>query len=116
VIASTGRRSHPKLARVWIKREVHLAAGGVAEGDLLTAVRAVAPLAGSHFPGRVISVTTGAESLTMTLRSGLELRLGEPIEVGLKLAVAAEVIPRLSDGTTYLDVAVPDRPVAGSSP
>ena len=49
----------------------------------------------------------------MTLRSHLELRLGEPLDVGLKLAIAAEVIPRLADGTTYLDVSVPDRPVAG---
>ena len=76
-------------------------------------MQAVAPLAGSHFPGRVISVTTASQSLTMTLRSHLELRLGEPLDVGLKLAVAAEVIPRLADGTTYLDVSVPDRPVAG---
>jgi cell division protein FtsQ len=113
VISPTGRRSHPKLARIWIRRTVHLDTGGIAEGDLLSAVTSVAPLAGSHFPGRVISVTTGAESLTMTLRSGLELRLGEPFDVGLKLAVAAEVIPRLADGTAYLDVAVPDRPVAG---
>ena len=113
VIASSGRHGHPKLARIWIKRDVHLAAGEFAEGDLLTAVAAVAPLAGSHFPGRVISVTTAADTLTMTLRSGLELRLGEPLDVGLKLAVAATVIPRLSEGTTYLDVAVPDRPVAG---
>lgn len=113
VIAGTGRHSHPKLARIWIKRDVHLETGGITEGDLMTAVQAVAPLAGSHFPGRVISVTTASQSLTMTLRSHLELRLGEPLDVGLKLAIAAEVIPRLADGTTYLDVSVPDRPVAG---
>jgi len=34
--------------------------------------------------------------------------------VPLKLAVAARVIPLLDPGTAYLDVAVPERPVAGS--
>ena len=43
----------------------------------------------------------------MTLRSHLELRLGEPLDVGLELAIAAEVIPCLADGTTYLDVRFP---------
>jgi cell division protein FtsQ len=112
VIAATGRHIHPKLARIWVRRDVSLTTGGFAEGDLLTAVGAVAPLAGARFPGRVVSVTTAGESLTMTLRSGLELRLGEPLDVGLKLAVAAKVIPQLAQGTTYLDVSVPDRPVA----
>ena len=46
-------------------------------GDLATAVAAVAPLAGSRFPGRVTSVTTAEQSLTLRLRSGLELRLGD---------------------------------------
>ena len=35
--------SHPKLARIWIKRDVHLETGGITEGDLMTAVQAVAP-------------------------------------------------------------------------
>ena len=113
VIAAVDRRRQPRLARIWITREVQLTPGVTAEGDLLTAVGAVAPLAGSGFPGRVTSVTATADNLTITLRSGLELRLGEPVDVLLKLTVAAEVIPRLADGTPYLDVAVPERPVAG---
>ena len=84
------------------------------QGDLRTAIGAVAPLAGSHFPGRVTSVTATADALTLRLRSGLELRLGDPLDVALKLAVAARVIPLLYAGTTYLDVAVPERPVAGT--
>lgn len=115
VMGSSGRHGHPKLARIWVRKDVPLSTGSLAEGGLLTAVTAVAPLAGSRFPGHVISVTTANNSLTMTLRSGLELRFGEPVDVGLKLAVAAEVIPRLAAGTGYLDVAVPDRPVAGTA-
>ena len=33
----------------------------------------------------------------------------------MKLAVAARVLPLLPPGSAYLDVSVPDRPVAGSS-
>ena len=83
-------------------------------GELRTAVAAVAPLAGSRFPGRVSSVTATADALTLRLRSGLEIRLGDAVDVPLKLAVAARVIPLLDAGTAYLDVAVPERPVAGT--
>ena len=50
---------------------------------------------------------------TLRLRSGLELRLGDTRDVDLKLAVAGRVLPLLPQGTGYLDVSVPDRPVAG---
>ena len=114
VIAEVERRARPKLPRIWVKRDVEVRLGGVAEGDLRTAVAAVAPLARSRFPGRVASVTATPDTLTLRLRSGLEVRLGDPLEVALKLAVAAEVIPLLDPGTPYLDVAVPARPVAGT--
>jgi hypothetical protein len=78
------------------------------------AVEAVTPLAGARFPGRVVSLTTAHDQLTLRLRSGLELRLGSLRDVDLKLAVAARVIPRLPEGAGYLDVSVPDRPVAGT--
>ena len=115
VMATAERRDRPALARIWVKRDVQLQVGSHAEGDLLTAVAAVAPLPGSGFPGRVSSVTATPTSLVLRLRSGLELRLGDPLDVALKLAVAARVIPFLGSETTYLDVAVPERPVAGNS-
>lgn len=114
VIGSVERRDRPRLARIWVKRDVELRAGAVAAGDLQTAVAAVAPLAGSRFPGRVSSVTATPDALTLRLRSGLEVRLGDPLEIGLKLAVAARVIPLLSADTAYLDLAVPERPVSGT--
>lgn len=114
VIATAERRDRPALARIWIERDVRLQVGARAEGDLLGAVTAVAPLVGSGFPGRVSSVTATPATLTLRLRSGLELRLGEPVDVALKLAVAARVIPLLTPDTTYLDVAVPERPVSGT--
>ncbi len=114
VMATTTRTHRPTLARIWIKRDVQLQVGAHAEGDLLTAVTAVKPLVGSGFPGRVSTVTATPVNLTMRLQSGLEIRLGEPVDVALKLAVAAHVIPLLSSDTTYLDVAVPERPVSGT--
>ena len=114
VIATATRTQKPALARIWIRRDVQLEVGARAEGDLLAAVAAVTPLVGSGFPGRVSSVTATPLSLGMRLRSGLEIRLGESVDVALKLAVAARVIPLLTTDTTYLDVSVPDRPVSGT--
>jgi len=112
VMARVDRTVKPDLARIWVAKDVRLDPGGFVDGDLRTAVRAVAPLAGIHFPSRVVSVRTQDE-LTLRLRSGLELRLGDARGVGLKLAVADRVLRVLPPGSGYLDVSVPDRPVAG---
>jgi cell division protein FtsQ len=112
VMARVDRKVEPDLARIWVAKDVTLDPGAFVEGDLVTAVRAVAPLAGIRFPSRVVSVrTTGG--LTLRLRSGLELRLGDTREVDLKLAVADRVLRVLPPGSGYVDVSVPDRPVAG---
>jgi cell division protein FtsQ len=48
------------------------------------------------------------------------LELGEPVDVGAKLAVAALVLRKLGPeeraALTYLDVSLPDRPVASTNP
>jgi hypothetical protein len=113
VIAHVPRTRRPELARIWVARDVPLEPGAIVDGDLRTAVGAVAPLAGVRFPGRVVSVATGDDELTLRLGSGLELRLGEPAHVDLKLAVAGRILPLLPEGSGYLDLSVPDRPVAG---
>lgn len=115
VMASVPRTARPRLARIWVKKDVELTPGALAQGDLATAVEAVAPLARSHFPGRVTSVTTASDELTLRLRSGVQVQLGDPLDVRLKLAVAARVLPLLEPGTAYLDVSVPERPVAGTT-
>jgi cell division protein FtsQ len=113
VVASVPRTKRPELARIWVSREVPIEPGATVEGDLATAVGAVAPLAGGRFPGRVVSVATDGGQLTLRLRSGLELRLGDPANVDLKLAVAGRILPLLPAGSGYVDLSVPDRPVAG---
>jgi hypothetical protein len=61
---------------------------------------------------RTLVVENG--ELTLVLRSGLRIRMGEAMDVPLKLAVAGRVLRLLPDGMAYLDVSVPDRPVAGT--
>ena len=114
VIARAERGAKPDLARIWVARGDPLVPGAIVEGDLRTAVSAVAPLAGTRFPSRVVSVAT-TDGLTLRLRSGLELRLGDPSDVPLKLAVARRVLQLLPAASAYVDVSVPDRPVSGST-
>jgi hypothetical protein len=71
-------------------------------------------LARDGLPARVRSVRLEGADTTLLLRSGVEVRLGREHDLRLKLAVASEVLPQVPDGSSYLDVAVPDRPVAGS--
>jgi len=78
------------------------------------ATRALAALREVRLPTRVKAVRTVNGELTVVLRSGLEVLLGQPTDVLVKLAVAARVIPLLDGSMVYLDVTVPDRPVAGA--
>jgi cell division septal protein FtsQ len=76
-----------------------------------------------NFPIRIHMVHLEAGQLTMDLRApwgGPELRLGEAVDVEVKLAVAAVVLRSLSadagSSVGYLDVSVPERAVVGSNP
>lgn len=104
------------LPRVWVPRGVTVTEGAaLADDETVRAVRALAPLQGSPFLRRVRDVRATASELTMILRSGLEIRLGNASNILLKLAVAREILPRL-EPPGYLDVSVPERPVASANP
>jgi cell division protein FtsQ len=116
VVARVRRGTRPALARIWVPSgSADLAPGATVTGDLRTAITAVSPLAGRRFPSRVVSVQAADDALTLRLRSGLEIRLGDATDVSLKLVVARRVIPLLRPGSRYLDVSVPERPVAGTT-
>ena len=51
--------------------------------------------------------------LTLTLRSGTELRLGAAEDVPVQLAVARRVLAVVGEGVGYVDVSVPERAVVG---
>ena len=76
-----------------------------------------------RFPARVGLVRLRQGSLTFALHApwgNPELRLGEPVDVRVKLAVAGLVLRALPAderaSTDYLDVSVPERTVVGSEP
>jgi cell division protein FtsQ len=108
-------RTRPFLPRIWVTRATQVEAGGFVQPDGAgLAARALA--LGSHFPGRIATAAVAHGELVLQLRSGIELRLGEPNDVRLKLAIARRALRDLPAGSVYLDVSVPGRPVAGSQP
>ncbi len=114
VMARLQRGQRPRLPRLWIAQGPTFVVGGTAPVSLRAPLAALAPVTAAHLPALVASVRSTPDELTLLLRSGIELRLGDADDVRLKLAVAAKVLPLMASGTRYLDVSVPERPVAGS--
>jgi cell division protein FtsQ len=112
VIARVPARTSGALARIWVPTRTPVKLGSfVPAGEGLIAARALALT--SRFPARIAVATFKHGQLALRLRSGLELRLGDPTDVRLKLAIARRALHRLPTGTAYLDVSLPQRPVAG---
>ena len=115
VVAELDKGARPGLPRVWPKRDVDVRVGESLRGLDQLAVAAVAPLVDRPLPSAVNSVVAGRDELTLTLRSGVELRLGDATDIAVKLEVARRVLPQLGRWRGYLDVSVPERPVAGET-
>jgi cell division protein FtsQ len=107
--------ARPGLPRVWVPTAAHVTAGGFLAPDEGGVAASILSLA-AGFPARFTTAAFAHGEVTLRLRSGVELRLGEPADVRLKLAVARRALRVLPPGATYLDVAVPRRPVAGADP
>jgi len=118
VVGELEHGARPGLPRVWLTPEVDVGLGEQVRGLQLVAVTTVAPLADDPLPVPVASVAATKDGLTLKLRSGLELRLGTSADLAVKLEVARRVLPQLADlvaATSYLDVSVLERPVAGTT-
>ena len=115
VVAELGRGERARLPRVWLKRDVQIELGERVGGLPLRAVTTVAPLRSRPLPVAVASVLATREELTLVLRTGLEVRLGEAADLPVKLEVARRILPELAGAKGYLDLAVPERPVAGET-
>ncbi|MFN2466892.1 MAG: cell division protein FtsQ/DivIB [Gaiellaceae bacterium] len=103
------------LPRIWLARGTSVTVGtALADEDAGRALRALAPIRGLPLFRRVRDVRADGE-LTLVLRSGFEVRLGNARNAPLKVAVAREILPQLTP-PGYLDVSVPERPVAGANP
>ena len=63
---------------------------------------------------------SGDAVVALPLRGGLEILLGAPVDLRLKIAIARGILPTLAlpraGGPDDLDITVPERPVAGRNP
>lgn len=101
------------LPRLWVSRSVDVARGAsLADATSRRGVRLLAAVS-AEIPTGVRTVRFDGDDAFVVLRNGVEVRLGSERDLRLKLAVAATLLPRVADYETYLDVAVPSRPVAG---
>jgi len=114
VVARLRPHAARSLPRIWVPRRTAVQVGGfLAPAAGGAAAQAVA--LASRFPARIAVVSLAHGELVFHLRSGLEVRLGDPTDVRLKLAIARRALGRMPVGTTYVDVSVPGRPVAGAN-
>jgi cell division protein FtsQ len=114
VVTRIRRGTRPFLPRIWVARATQVEPGGFVQPDGAgLAARSLA--LGSLFPGRIATAAIAHGELVLRLRSGVELRLGQPADVRLKLAIARRALRDLPPGSTYLDVSVPVLPVAGAA-
>ena len=85
----------------------------LSDARALAAVK-VLGLAPAPLRVRIVRVTSGSHGLTVKLKAGPEVYFGDPDRVTAKWAAATRVLAdSTSRGATYVDVRLPERPVAG---
>jgi hypothetical protein len=113
---------HPRLSslpRLWVKKDVALTVGQRLPKNVAGAAAALAALRDAALPGGVSTVNIGKTEFTLRLGGGLEVRLGDPGDIRLKLAVARRILQQTgaaAGGQGYLDVSLPERPVLDPNP
>jgi hypothetical protein len=117
VVRSAERSAAPKLPRIWVPRTAAVDVGlDLGDSDAERAVRALAIARGAGFGNSIAVVRSSDRELTFVLAAGPELRFGDPTLLRLKLAVARRVLPLERGAGGYVDVTVPERPVAALNP
>jgi cell division protein FtsQ len=102
-----------RIPRLWVRRGASIRVGGQIPAGLVSATQALAAAHTAGIASRVKGVRTSGEELTLVLRHGIELRLGRDADVRMKLVIARKVLTLVDGATSYVDVSVPQRPVAG---
>jgi cell division protein FtsQ len=125
LVAASGRvlkpLPHPLLShlpRLWVKSGVPVVVGEQLPPTPAAAAHALAAANGAHLPGGVRTISSLHGSFALELGTGLELRLGQPNDVLLKLAIAKRILRQTGAAVDpgYLDVSVPERPVLSINP
>ena len=116
VIRATSPGASRRLPRIWLPAAVGPMTGEtLADGAGGLQARTLGAILSTGFVPRIRFVTVPKGAVSFGLRSGVELRLGRPVELRLKLTIARRVLPSLPSGS-YLDLTVPERPVSGTNP
>ena len=116
VLRSVDARAPASRPRVRADEGVAVEVGeSVTAGPVLAALATLRRVP-ADFPVAIRSARAEDDSVVLVLAGETELRLGERTQVALKLEVAARVLGTLPPGErsdlAYLDVTVPERPVA----
>jgi cell division protein FtsQ len=113
VIKRIAQRTHRVLPRIWLRRPVAISPGGtLPAGGGAAEVAMLDALDGARLARRVGSVHNESGQWIYVLRGGLQVRVGTRTELALKLAIARRILER-TPVVGYVDVSVPERPVAG---
>ena len=111
VLRKLDKHPYPRLPRIWVPRSADIAVDSTLGGLGAKGVAALAPLRSLRVGVDVRQVRADDGELTLVLGSGTELRLGDSGDLRLKLSIARQLLP-LTVGARYVDVSVPERPVA----
>jgi hypothetical protein len=114
VLRRITERPLPDLPRIWLPPNADPLVGAVLADDSAATVQALASMREVRLPIPIRSVRLVDREASITLASGVEVILGRPTELPLKLAVVARILP-LAPDVRYLDVSVPERTVATDS-
>jgi cell division protein FtsQ len=106
------QRTHRRLPRIWLARALGVPVGAtLAPGAGGEEVALIDALRGEALARQVRSVRQVEGQWAYVLRGGVQIRVGDRTDIPLKLAVAAAILRR-TPIFGYLDVSVPQRPVA----
>ena len=112
VLAQVAQRTHTDLPRIWLVDPIGTPVGGtLASGSGAEQVQLLDAIRGQALAARIRSVREVAGQWMYMLRGGLQIRVGDRSDLPLKLAVAGQILRRAAV-SGYLDVSVPQRPVA----
>jgi len=101
----------PDYPRIWLPANADPLVGAVLADGSAATVQALAAMRDVRLPVSIRSIRLVDREASITLASGVEVFLGNPSELALKLAVVARILP-LAPDARYLDVSVPERAVA----
>lgn len=111
VLRKVTDRPLPALPRIWLPVSADPLVGAVVADESAATVQAVAAMHEVRLPVPIRSVRLERRELSLTLASGVDVLLGTPSRLPLKLAVTAKVIQAAPDAK-WVDVSVPERAVA----